>query len=64
MPAQNHTPLFSTAIDIGNAFSATSRKYAGDHSPGKQASYAELNSAADRKRNEVGRVSLVESLFA
>jgi hypothetical protein len=64
MPAQNHTPLFSTAIDIGNAFSATSRKYAGDHSPGKQASYAEINSAADRKRNEVGRVPLLESLFA
>jgi len=52
------------AIDIGNAFSVTSRKYTGDYSPGKQASYAEVNSAADRKRNEVGRVPLLESLFA
>ena len=40
-------------MDIGNAFSVTSRKYGGDYSPGKQAGYAEINSAADRKRNEV-----------
>jgi hypothetical protein len=57
-------PLFSTAIDIGNPFSAASRKYAGDYSPGKQASYAELTYTADRKRNEVGRIPLAESLFA
>jgi hypothetical protein len=57
-------PLFSTAIDIGNAFSAASRKYAGGYSPGKQASYAEFTSATNRKRNEVGRVPLAESLFA
>jgi hypothetical protein len=42
MPAQNPPP-FLHAIDIGNAFSVTSRKYARDYSPGKQASYAEIN---------------------
>jgi hypothetical protein len=31
---------------------------------GKQANYTELTYAADRKRNEVRRVPLVESLFA